>query len=217
MFAACTYEEIEQIEKEKEGQELVVLLFVRPTNSDAMDIIKEFEYIHYNSGEYCSIYAVGYTNNMDKEHDPAYRKIDTVINLDWYFSHKAFVEFKSRLEMQIKWKYSGENEVLILQNKPGSSHPLNFQNYVAIDINKGIREGYVDSFQLFMESLIRSARENVTAKEAIKGVAKDRLSIKGIVSDAIGESKRIPQPVKKIMKDRLFYRCAGYCPEERYE
>ena len=63
MFTASTYEEIAAIESQIENQEIVVFLFVKPNNQAALDIIKEFEYIHYNSGKYCSIYAIGYTND----------------------------------------------------------------------------------------------------------------------------------------------------------
>ncbi len=73
--------------------EIVVLLFVKPTNQDAMNIIKEFEYTHYNSERYCSIFAVGYSDNFYKANDKTYKRIDTVLNNDWYFSMKAFVEF----------------------------------------------------------------------------------------------------------------------------
>ena len=66
---------------------------------------------------------------------------------------------------------------LILQNNPGSCNSLNFRNYVAIDVNKGIREGYMDSFQGFMESLVRSAKSSVTAKETINDMAINRISI----------------------------------------
>ena len=58
MFAASTYDEIIEYERLIENQEIVVLLFVRPTNQDAIDIIREFEYIHYNSSKYCSIYRI---------------------------------------------------------------------------------------------------------------------------------------------------------------
>ena len=49
MFAASTYDEIIEYERLIENQEIVVLLFVKPTSQDAVDIIREFEYIHYNS------------------------------------------------------------------------------------------------------------------------------------------------------------------------
>lgn len=209
MFAASTYDEIIEYERLIDNQEIVVLLFVRPTNQDAIDIIREFEYIHYNSSKYCSIYAVGYSNDFQKRSDTHYRKICEILNSDWYFSNKAFVEFKDNLEKRIKWKYSGETEILVLQNNPGKYDPLNFINYVAIDVNKGLKEGYIDSFQRFMESLVRSAKNSVTAKEAMLEIRKSRVSVKEIILGAIDDSKKIPNPAKKIIKDRLFYRCAN--------
>lgn len=209
MFAASTYEEIELIERQVENMEIVVFLFVKPTNSDAINIINEFEYIHYNSEKYCSIYAIGYSDNIEKKKDKSYKKVNATFNSNWYFSMKAFTEFKKKLEERINWNYSGEVEVLILQNNPGGHSSLNFRNYVAIDVNKGIREGYIDSFQGFMESLVRSTKSKVTAKEAIKDVAIDRISIKGIITEAIDDCKKIPSPIKTIVKDRLFYRCAN--------
>lgn len=209
MFAASTYDEIIEYERMIENKEIVVLLFVKPTNQDAVDIIQEFEYIHYNSSKYCSIYAVGYSNGFQKQSDIHYRKVCEILNCDWYFSNKAFVEFKNNLENRIKWKYSGETEILVLQNNPGKRDPLNFTNYVAIDVNRGLKEGYIDSFQRFMESLVRSARSSVTVKEAMSEIRKSRVSVKTIIAEAIDDSKNIPNPAKKIIKDRLFYRCSN--------
>ena len=128
---------------------------------------------------------------------------------DWFFSTKAFTEFKEKLQDRIQWNYSGETEILVLQNNPGKKNVLNFQNYVAIDVDKGIHEGYIDSFQRFMESLIRSSKRRVTAKEVISDVRNARISVKGILADAIDDCKKVPTPIKKIAKDRLFYRCAN--------
>ncbi len=205
MFAASTYEEIERIEREVENMEIVVFLFARPTEEQ---ILKEFEYIHYNSAKYCSIYAIGYTDDFTKVTDRTYRKVNALMQRDWYFSTKAFTEFKEKLQDRICWNYSGETEILVLQNNPGKTNVLNFQNYVAIDVNKGIKEGYIDSFQSFMESLIRSAKSKVAAKDAIRDICNARISIKDILSDAIDDCKKVPTPVKKIIKDRLFYSSA---------
>lgn len=206
MFAASTYKEIELRERGVENKKIVVLLFARPTETQ---ILQEFEYIHYNSKNYCSIYAIGYTNDFDKQKSNTYRKVDVNMNCDWFYSTKAFVEFKDKLEQRIKWEYSGGTEILVLQNNPGKPNSLDFQNYVAIDVNKGIREGYIDSFQSFMESLIRSAKSKVTAKEAIKDVRNSKIKIKEIIVGAIDDCKKVPSPVKDIVKDRLFYRCAN--------
>ena len=206
MFAACTYEEIEKRERMVESKEIVVLLFVKPNDKD---VLQEFEYIHYNSAKYCSVYAIGYTNDFDKANLPSFRKVDCYMGIDWYYSTKAFVDFKEKLQQRINWKYSGETEILVLQNNPGAKEILNFSNYVSIDVYKGIREGYIDSFQRFMESLVRSSKKEVTAKGAIKDICNSRISVKGILSDAIDDCKKVPTPVKKILKDRLFYRCSN--------
>ena len=166
MFAASTYEEIVEYERCIENMEIVVFLFVKPTNQDATDIIQEFEYIHYNSAKYCSVYAIGYSDDPQKKGSSHYKKVANIIGRDWYFSNKTFVEFKNNLERRIKWEYSGETEILILQNNPGGIDPLNSSNYVAIDVNKGLREGYIDSFQRFMESLIRKFKKHSNCKRS---------------------------------------------------
>lgn len=207
MFAACTYEEIEEIERQVENKEIVVLLFARPTEKK---ILEEFEYIHYNSAKYCSIYAIGYTDDFSKASNSSFRRVDCYMKNDWYYSAVAFVDFKEKLGNRIKkWRYSGETEILVLQNNPGARQILDFTNYVSIDVNKGIKEGYLDSFQRFMESLVRSSKKEVTAKGAIKDICNSRISVKGILSDAIDDCKKVPTPVKKILKDRLFYRCSN--------
>ena len=128
---------------------------------------------------------------------------------DWYYSAKAFTDFKNELEKRINWEYSGETELLILQNNPHNKNVLNFQNYVAINVNKGLRDGYVDSFQSFMECLIRASKSEVTAKKASQEIRRARISVKDTLVKAIDGSKRIPTPIKDIIKDRLFYRCAN--------
>ena len=178
MLAASTFEEIEEAERQVSNSEIVVFLFVRPEEEN---ILREFEYIHYNSGKYCSIYAIGYTDDSSKKDVETYRKVDVRMEKEWYYSSKVFVDFKNRLEERIQWEYSGEVEILILQNNPGERNVLNFQHYVAIAVNKGIKEGYIDSFQSFMESLVRNAKKHVSAKDAINGIRKDRIKIKEVL------------------------------------
>lgn len=117
MFAASTYEEIERIESQVENMEIVVFLFARPTEEK---ILKEFEYIHYNSAKYCSIYAIGYTDDFAKAEDQTYRKVDAMMQRDWYFSTKAFTELNSRKNCKtvfggtipVKRKYSSCRTIL---------------------------------------------------------------------------------------------------------
>ena len=80
MFAACTYEEIEKRESMVKNKEIVVFLFVKPSDTA---VLQEFEYIHYNSAKYCSVYAIGYTDDFTKANIPPFRKVDCHMKNDW--------------------------------------------------------------------------------------------------------------------------------------
>ena len=206
MFAVNTYEEIEKREKELNEKHIVILLFVRPSLPNANDIINEFDYIHYNSDKYCSIYAVGYTNDYFlASRDRTYKQITNVNNSNWYFSNKAFVNFKNNLEVRLNWKYSGNAEMIILQSNPYGKNILNFQNYIPLDINCGLKKGYLDTFAKFMESLIRCSKYKVEVLPVSFGLSKDRIKLKDILIDTINDCKKIPTPVKKILKYHIFY------------
>ena len=199
------------LERESDSKKLLVLLFVKPSNPGAMDIIKEFEYLHYNSKEYCSIYAVGYTDDFSKENDKAYTRIGSFINSDWYYSTEAFIEFKDTLEDRLKWDYRGVNELLVLQNNPGCKDPLNFSNYVAIDVNCGLREEYFDSFQRFMESLVKNAKTNISEFNLLNENTNRRLKIAKILKKTLCDCKRHSMSISKIVRDTQFYRsCKSY-------
>lgn len=189
MYAVNTYDEIVKKEKELDDKHIIVLLFVRPSLQGTNEIIDEFNYLHYNSSKYCSIYAVGYTNDSSVCSNKDYKKISGVSGVDWYYSDRAFVNFKNSLENRLKWKYSGDIEVIVLQSNPEGKHILNFQNFIAIDVNYGIRNEYIDSFPRFMESLIRSSKSEVSATDAVVKANKSRYSLKNIVLNSIEECK----------------------------
>lgn len=206
MFAVNTYDEIEKNERELNEKHIIVLLFVRPSLAGANDVINEFNYIHYNSRKYCSIYAVGFSNYKGQTENLDYRPVKGIAGDEWYYSDKAFIDFKHKLEARLQWKYSGEIELIVLQSNPDGRNILNFENYLAIDVNYGIRNDYIESFPRFMESLIRCSKREVESPDLKNEMVKSRLKISEIVLEAVSECKKIPQPVKKIIRDRLFYR-----------
>lgn len=206
MFAINTYEEIEKNERQLNEKHIIVLLFVRPSLTAAKEIIEEFDYIHYNSGRYCSVYAVGYTNNNQECSFPDFKTVNGTEGNNWYYSNKAFVDFKNKLEKRLGWRYSGDIELLILQSNPEGKNILNFEHYLSVDVNYGIKHEYLESFPRFMESLIRSSKSEVETVDAMKKARRSRYKIKNIVCEAIGECKKIPGPLKKVIADPLFYR-----------
>lgn len=209
MFAVNTYNEIEENERILNEKHIVVLLFVRPSLPDAYNIINEFNYIHYNSRKYCSIYAVGYSNNKIKTQNLDFKSVEGICGNEWYYSDEAFIDFKDKLENRLQWKYSGDIELIILQSNPDGKNILNFENYLTIDVNYGIKNNYIESFSRFIELLIRSSKKEVEIASLNNEMNKSKLKIKEIVLDTIEECKKVPYPLRKIIKDRLFYRTSS--------
>lgn len=204
MYAVNTYEQIECQENKLNENHIIVLLFVRPTSTGAREIINEFSYIHHDSRKFCSIYAVGYTDDPNEfEYS---RKIEGVDGAAWYYSDKEFIDFKEKLGKRIKWRYSGENELIVLQSNIDGKNILNFQNYVAINISEALRQKYICSYQSFMESLIESSKSEVEASNAINRAT--RLSIKKVAIESLRSINRIPTPLEEIIENKLFYKTA---------
>ncbi|MDF9824769.1 hypothetical protein M2475_001233 [Breznakia sp. PF5-3] len=216
MFAVNTLEKIEENEKALNKEHVIALLLVRPSLNGAQEIINEFNYIHFNSKEYCSVYAVGYSNDLSCRNQKQWKKVSKVDGMDWYYSDEEFVNLKNNLEKRVNWKYSGEIEILLLQSNPKGEKILNFMNYLVIDIDYGIRKGYIDSFPRFMESLVRYSKKEVEVVAVSSNLKKSRISVKNIVVDVIEDCKKIPTGIRKIIKDRLFYRTSRSYPKDKY-
>ena len=137
--------------------------------------------------------------------DNTYNKITSVDSSQWYFSNKAFVEFKNNLEYRLKWKYSGNAEIMILQSNPAGKNILNFQNYISLDVNTGLKKGYIDTFNKLMESLIRTSKKHTQVLSVSWELSKERIKLKDILIETIDDCKKVSTSTKKILKDNLFY------------
>lgn len=204
MFAASTYEEINAWADQFPSKAVIILLFIKPAEHHNQ-IIREFEYLHYNTKEYCMVFAVGYTDDLHSE-ERTYYSIGTMCNAEWFFSNKVFVDFKELLESRINWEYSGDVEILILQNKKDRKDPLDFRNYIAVNIDAGLRDGYIDSFPSFMEKIVRNAKKQIKVMDTDN---EQRIKLKELVSDTIESCKTVRTPVRKIISDRHFYNTAN--------
>lgn len=114
MFAINNFNGIIEQERCINEQHIVILLFVKPSDKGASDIINQFNFIHHSSRRYCSIYAIGYSEDSFSLDYPDVKKINAVNNSDWYYSDKCFIEFIDYLQSRLSWVYSGEPEVIVL-------------------------------------------------------------------------------------------------------
>jgi hypothetical protein len=209
MFAVNSYKGIEDQEKNLEDKHIIILLLIKKSDVGAKTFIDQFNYFHQRSKEYCTIYPVGYSsygfNGLYKDVE----FLKGIENENWEYSDTCFEGFLTELERRLShWQYSGEPEVIVLQNNPEAKGSiLNFQGYISIDVNYGIRKNYIESFPRLMESLIMASKREVTAKGALR--LKYRYSPAKILEEAVESCKKIPTPIKQIIGDRFFLRASG--------
>ena len=96
----------------------------------------------------------------------------------------------------------------MLQNKLTDDYTtsLDFRNYNYIDINYGIRKGYIDSFERFMQRLLIACQKEVDGYKAISEANRKRLKPRNVLEMAIEKMPKLPKTVKFILKDKLFYK-----------
>lgn len=195
-------------ESRLKGNHVIIFLLVKPSDPNADEYIRMFNYLHCRSRQYCSIYLLGYSQNFNDEYSDAVN-VNGIDNQEWQYSDKCFTDACDELHDRLSnWRYSGEPEMIILQNSSASNSNscLDFTNYNYIDINYGIKQKYIDSFPRFMERLIEACRIEVTAVRAIDLANRKRISPRKIMEYAIEETTHLPKSIKKIFGDKLFYK-----------
>lgn len=209
MFPIFDLEGVEKDLKCRHDRRAIILLLVKPSDQEADSLIRNFNYYHYDSAEACSIYAAGYSRECFRADYRDAREICSVDGESWWYSDRCFAGFKDQLENRLKWRYSGEIDIMILQRSLGRHSSLDFSNYVSIDALAGIREGYIDSIPRLMESLIRASKTEVEAKRVLDQAK--RLSPKEIAHEAIKttlEAIRCPDSLNRAIGNSAFYRTA---------
>ncbi len=209
MYPAMTLEELDQQQKLINEKRVVCILLVKPGDSDGDAIIRQFNFLHYSSGKYCTIFAPGYSRFFDLDRYPDMKEVRGTNNETWFYSDKAFCQCIIELENRLpSWSYNSESELIVLQSQVDSRSGVSFKNYMAIEIEHGIRQGYIDSFPRFMSALIKAAKCEIDVKGLQKQIARN-ISIRDLVIETISECKRVPMPVKKILKQKLFITAAN--------
>lgn len=208
MYPVNNINGIEEQEREIEGSHAVILLFVKPSDPNSKEIIGNINYLHHRSRGYCSIYLIGYSREMYGVY-PDVQTLDGINHESWQYSDQCFIEVCDQLEKRLKnWVYSGEPEMILLQNSStfDGGKLLDFRNYNYIDINYGIRKDYIDSFQRFMERIIRACRCETEANRVIAAANRKRVSWRKILEKAMEYDSRLPAPIKDIISNKVFFK-----------
>lgn len=214
MAAFHSLDLIKENEKKLNDNHVIIFIFVKPSDENSQDIIAKFNYLHYLSSQYCTIYPIGFSHvPWNQFLYGTSKEVEGVDNQIWYYNDKAFLEMVDQIESRIKWRYSGEPEMIILQNNIDINDFLSFKNYICIRILEGLRKEYFPSFALLMQNIVNSAKKYVTCKEVIQDVSKksikEHIKLKNIIVDTFLTFVKVPTFVEKILNDGLFYFAAN--------
>lgn len=208
MYPITNLEGIEKQEQKIENDHVIILLFAKPQDKNADEIIGSFNYFHKLSKDYCSIYPIGYSYGFNGMYSDV-KEVLGVDNKRWQYSDECFISVCNQIQKRLKnWRYSCEPELIILKNSTDekSKSRLNFRGYNYIDINRGINEGYLRSYSNFMENIIKACEYETDNLKAMERVRKNNISCRNIIERALKEDNTLQKSVKKILKDINFFR-----------
>ena len=196
--------DIRRHEKEIEGKHVIMILFARPDLKSCEEIIRQFDYFYELFKGYCTIYVPGYSfTYSDNETKQRIYEVIGPQGTTWYYTNKWFIGFIEDLKNRIKWEYSGEAQLIILQN--GEKDGMNFRSYINIDIEYGIKKEYIDSFPRFMERLHTACKSEVDAIRLVNKANQIRISPRKILENVLNMDTKLPVPISKIINDKAFY------------
>ncbi len=89
-------------------------------------------------------------------------------------------------------------------NKNGSV--LDFRGYNYIDINYGVKEGYIRSFSNFLGNLIQACESEVEPQMAVANASVKPLSCRRILEAALKSEWTKRKMIRKILKNATFFK-----------
>jgi len=215
METATVFEEMERKEREAKNKRLVILLLVRPQDYGAKAILDNFNYMHYNTGSLCNVYAVGFGFGPGFEKQFSlfgkFKGITQVNDSVWYYSDRAFYDLKLYLESILDWQYHGESTAIILQNDPEGIRSLDFHGAASIDLECAIRRGF--SFSRFMEELIHNVRTELENEQTTTNSIEYRIDVERMAKEAFLNS----HPLDSEEAEKMYHKCVKkIAPNWRY-
>ena len=135
---------------------LVAVLFCNPSTPFAKnEILPSLNYFHQRSKQYINIFCCGFGASGSAE---KYSDMENVIDIDgenWFYSDEAFVNVVEEFEDKTAWKFSGENELLILDVlKNNEVSDLSINNAIVCNLEQMHKDKAFTSVRSLMEKLI---------------------------------------------------------------
>lgn len=144
---------------------LVGILFCNPNTSFCKtEILSSLNYFHHRSVQYINFFCCGYGAYWSEDTYVDFHPVAKIDNMEWFYSDKALVGVIEDFESRTKWKYSGENELLILDVSPSDKpDDITINDALVCNLEKMQKDKAFSSVRAFFEDLIRYARSDELA------------------------------------------------------
>ncbi|NIZ07194.1 hypothetical protein [Pseudoalteromonas sp. HF66] len=154
-----TSKAMEEINSKIKKHVLVAILFCNPkTDFCQKEILASLSYLHHRSKHHINIFCCGYGAYWPEHKYPDLEIVTSIGGTEWYYSDNAFVEAIEAFENTTKWKYSGENELLLLDVSPSNeSYSLNINSAIVCNLERMKLDKAFSSVRSLLEDIIRYA------------------------------------------------------------
>jgi len=143
------------------GRKLVGVMFCNPHSKYCQnEILNHLNYFHHRSGENINFFCCGYGADWPDDKFPDQVVVTTVDGAEWSYSDQSLVSIISEFERKTEWRYSGENELLLLDVGPGSNDNIKINNAIVCNLEKMQKDSAFTSVRAFFEKIIRYTNDN---------------------------------------------------------
>lgn len=155
-------------------EDTIGILLVRPNLHTGNSILKSLNYFHHLTGNNIDFYLPGYGAHWSTDGYPDMNNVACINEVDRSFSYKAFVELMASQEEVSKWKYSDENELLLI---PYHGQMIGFSEVGIFRLGAMLNNGTISFISSVISVLSRFVKHDnsvtsITARGVVKCVTK---------------------------------------------
>ena len=153
-----------EINKKVKRHNFIGVMFCNPNTTFCKEeVLNHMNYFHHRSIQHINLFCCGYGAIWPKG---KYRDQQVVVSIDgaaWSYSDQALISVVSEFEKATKWRYGGENELLLLDVSPSTDEKLNINSAIVCNLETMNRDKAFTSVRAFLEDIIRYAASNENA------------------------------------------------------
>jgi hypothetical protein len=144
------------------GLRLIGLVFARPESPVAKtEMISQIPYWHCRSGDNIDFFFAGYT--YPHPVIEGFQAVPVLGHADWLYSPKLFNAFRTEIESQTQWRYSGACDLLLSNaffDATQQKAVIDWKSIILCQLDQMLKDKAIDSIEKFFESVFRFAESH---------------------------------------------------------